>query len=305
MWHKNLAFGMEGKLPMTFKLIRALRGVSCAAVFTVIGAGGTVISAAPAQAASMEDQQELVDRATLALGEVLNPDDGGQARSVLPNARAVMICPRVFRAGFFFGGEGGGCVLLARGGQGTWSAPAFYGMGGGSFGFQAGIQDAEIVMMIMTQPGLRAVMDSQFRLGANASVALVTIGGGVEGATAMALNADIVAFARTRGLFAGISLQGSVMSSDSEGDQVYYGQPVGPIDIVMAMRANNPGADPLRQALMRYSAPPTRAYAAAPVYAAPPAYPPNGYAPQSDVPQQGYAAGGPAPVQAQSLPPPR
>ena len=300
MWHKTLAFGMEGKLPMTFKLIRALRGVSCAAVFSA-----AFMSAAPAQAASMEDQQILVDRATLALGEVLNPDDGGQARSVLPNARAVMICPRVFRAGFFFGGEGGGCVLLARGGQGTWSAPAFYGMGGGSFGFQAGIQDAEIVMMIMTQPGLRAVMDSQFRLGANASVALVTIGGGVEGATAMALNADIVAFARTRGLFAGISLQGSVMSSDSEGDQVYYGQPVGPIDIVMAMRANNPGADPLRQALMRYSAPPTRAYAAAPVYAAPPAYPPNGYAPQSDVPQQGYAAGGPAPVQAQSLPPPR
>ena len=295
---------------MTLNMIRALRGMSCAAVFTA-----TVLSAAPAWSATPEGQQELVDRATLALGEVLNPDDGGQARSVLPNARAVMICPRVFRAGFLFGGEGGGCVLLARGGQGTWSAPAFYSMGGGSFGLQAGIQDAEIVMMIMTQQGLRAVMDSQFRLGADASVALVTVGGGVEGATAMALNADIVAFARTRGLFAGISLQGSVMSSDSEGDQVYYGQPVGPIDIVMAMRATNPAADPLRAALMRYSAPPApvhtyvpppQAYNGPGGYPPPPGYGQQAYAPpMQDAPQQGYAAGGPAPVQAQALPPPR
>jgi lipid-binding SYLF domain-containing protein len=209
----------------------------------------------------------------------------------------------VFKAGFLFGGEGGGCVLLARGGQGSWSAPAFYSMGGGSFGLQAGIQDAEIVMMILTPGGLRAVMDSQFRLGADASVALVTVGGGVEGATTAALNADIVAFARTRGLFAGVSLQGSVMNSDSAGDEVYYGQPVGPVDVVMAMRVNNPGADPLRAALMRFGAgaAAARNYAAAPAYAPQPAYPP----PQSDMPPGGYAAGGPAPVQAQSLPPPR
>jgi lipid-binding SYLF domain-containing protein len=208
----------------------------------------------------------------------------------------------VFRAGFLFGGEGGGCVLVARGGQGTWSSPAFYSMGGGSFGLQAGIQDAEIVMMILTDAGLRAVMDTQFRVGADASVALVTIGGGVEGATSVALNADIVAFARTRGLFAGVSLQGSVMNSDSEGDEAYYGQPVGPIDIVRAMRVNNPGADPLRAALMRTGA--AQSYAAAPPPPPPPGY---GYPTQPDpyAPPPGYAAGGPAPVQAQSLPPPR
>jgi lipid-binding SYLF domain-containing protein len=175
-------------------------------------------------------------------------------------------------------------------------------MGGGSFGLQAGIQDAEIVMMILTDAGLRAVMDTQFRVGADASVALVTIGGGVEGATSVALNADIVAFARTRGLFAGVSLQGSVMNSDSEGDEAYYGQPVGPIDIVRAMRVNNPGADPLRAALMRTGA--AQSYAAAPPPPPPPGY---GYPTQPDpyAPPPGYAAGGPAPVQAQSLPPPR
>jgi lipid-binding SYLF domain-containing protein len=255
-------------------------------------------TAAPhaARAANAQDQQELVDRATLAVGEVLSDREGEEARELFPRARAVMICPRVFRAGFVFGGEGGGCVLTARGAQGSWSSPAFYRMAGGSFGLQVGIQDAEIMMMILTDNGLRAVMDSQFRIGANASVAFVTIGGGVEGATSLALNADIVAYARTRGLFAGVSLQGSAMDSDSAGDEVYYGQPVGPIDIVRAMRVNNPGADPLRAALMRAGGPPPQTYAAAPGYGADPSYSP---------PPPVYSPGGPAPVQSQSLPPPR
>jgi lipid-binding SYLF domain-containing protein len=248
-----------------------------------------------ASADTPQGQQELVDRATLAVNDVLSDQQGDGARQLLPRARAVMICPRVFKAGFLFGGEGGGCVLLARGGQGSWSAPAFYAMSGGSFGFQAGIQDAEVMMLIMTQQGLRAVMDSQFRIGANASVALVTIGGGVEGATALAINADIVAFARTRGLFAGVSIQGSVMSADTAGDEIYYGQPVGTVEIVMAMRVNNPAADPLRSALMRYG------------NAAPPPPPPAQayYPPPADAPPQGYAAAPPGVVQQQSLPPPR
>jgi lipid-binding SYLF domain-containing protein len=262
--------------------------------FLLAAAFASALAAQPARADTPQGQQELVDRATLAANDVLSDQAGGSARQLLPRARAVMICPRVFKAGFLFGGEGGGCVLLARGGQGSWSSPAFYSVGGGSFGFQAGIQDAEVMMLIMTQQGLRAVMDSQFRIGANASVALVTIGGGVEGATALAINADIVAFARTRGLFAGVSIQGSVMSADTAGDEIYYGQPVGTVEIVMAMRVSNPAADPLRAALMRYG------------NAAPP--PPQSqayYPPPGDAPPQGFAAAPPGAVQQQSLPPPR
>jgi lipid-binding SYLF domain-containing protein len=249
-------------------------------------------------AESAQGQQELVDRATLAAQEILDDQQGHDARALLPNARAVMICPRVFRAGFLFGGEGGGCVLLARGGRGTWSSPAFYSMGGGSFGLQAGIQDAEIMLLILTNNGLRSVLDNQFRLGADASVALVTIGGGVEGATTTNLNADIVAFARTRGLFAGVSLQGSVMSSDSVGDQLYYNAPVGPVDIVMAMRVNNPAADPLRGVLMRYGAP-------APASLPPPVAAEGYYPPPPSAPPVGYAAAPGGPVEQQNLPPPR
>ena len=163
-----------------------------------------------------------------------------------------MICPRVFKAGFFFGGEGGACVLLARAGNGTWSYPAFYGMGSGSFGFQIGIQDAQFVMMIMTEKGLRAILDSQFKLGADASLAIATIGAGVQGATTGALGADIVAFSQTRGLFGGISLEGSLMGQKSEWNRAYYGREMGTRQIVMDMQASNPGADPLRDVLTRY-----------------------------------------------------
>jgi lipid-binding SYLF domain-containing protein len=260
----------------------------------VIGGLAAALVPATARADTAQGQQELVDRATLALNEVLDSEDSGLARQELPQARAVMICPQVFRVGFFLGGgEGGGCVLLARGGQGTWSGPAFYSMGGGMFGPQLGIQDAELVMFIMHPAALRAVMDNQFRIGGDASVAFITIGADVQGATTSALSSDIIAFAKTRGLYGGISLQGSVMSSDSSGDQMYYGQPVGPVDIVMAMRVSNTGADPLRAALMRFGAPPAQTYAAAPGYNAAPEAPP---APPA------YA---PGPVQQESLPPPR
>ena len=99
-------------------------------------------------------------------------------RNLLGQARAVMICPRMFKAGFIFGAEGGGCVMLARAANGTWSYPAFYGMGSGSFGLQAGIQDAQSVMMILTEKGLDAVMDDQFKIGAGASVAFAAWGAG-------------------------------------------------------------------------------------------------------------------------------
>ncbi len=95
---------------------------------------------------------------------------------MLERARGMMICPRVFKAGFFFGGEGGACVLLARAGNGTWSYPAFYGMGSGSFGLQIGIQDSQFIMLIMTRPGLNAILDSQFKIGADASLAIATLG---------------------------------------------------------------------------------------------------------------------------------
>jgi SH3 domain-containing YSC84-like protein 1 len=261
----------------------------------LIAAALSLLPLATAQAQG--DQQALVDRSTLALQEMMTQTVSEDPRRALQSARGALICPQVFRAGFIIGGEGGGCVLVARGANNTWSYPAFYGMGSASFGLQIGIQDAQFIMMIMTERGLHSVLNSQFKLGADASIAVATIGGGVQGSTTADLGADIVAFSATRGLYGGISLNGSVMGARPEWDQAYYGSPLGSREIIIGMQGSNPGADPLRQVLTRYGSP-----AAAPLpppqYGAPP--PPPNEAPGAPM---GSAPTGA--VQQQSLPPPR
>jgi lipid-binding SYLF domain-containing protein len=260
------------------------------------------------------EQQTLVDRATLTVQEMMTQNVSQDPKSLLRNAKAVMVCPRIFKAGFFFGGEGGNCVLLARAGNGTWSYPAFYNIGSGSFGFQFGIEDNELLMLIMTVRGLNAVLDSQIKLGANAGIAVATLGAGVQGSTTTAVGADIVAFSASRGLFGGVALEGSLMSSDSHADQSYYGQPLAARQLVMQMQGGNPGADPLREVLARYGSgdaqppiPPSPQQQ--PGYAPPyPQYQQQGR-PPANPPPDGYVTppppNGRGPVQEQSLAPPR
>jgi len=207
------------------------------------------LSAAPAQAQT--EQQTLVDRATLTVQEMFSDQVNPEGRRLLKNAKGIMICPRVFKAGFILGGQVGSCVLVGH--QGGWTNPAFYGFGSGSIGFQIGVQDAQITFIVLTEKGLSALMDSQFKIGADASVAVATYGAGVSGATTAALRADIVAFAQARGLFAGIALDGSLISQRSEWNQVYYGQYLSPQQIVLNRQGSNPGADPLREVLGQLS----------------------------------------------------
>jgi lipid-binding SYLF domain-containing protein len=213
-----------------------------------------LLAATPALA--QQEQQSLVDRATLAVQEIMTSGDRPQdAQDFLRRARAVMVCPRIFRAGFIIGGEGGTCVLVGRDGGGSWSSPAFYQLGSGSLGLQIGIQDATVVVMVMTNRGLSALMDSQFKVGADASITLATIGAGIQGATTSAAGADIVAVARSRGLFAGMSLQGTILTYLPDYARAYYGREASARQIVLAMEAHNPGSDPLRAMLMRYGNP--------------------------------------------------
>ncbi len=272
----------------------------------LIALGALALACGPRDAHAQAEEQVLVDRATLSLTDVLDIGDlSGDARSLLRDARAVMICPRVFRAGFIVGGSGGDCVLAARDGGGSWSSPAFYTMGGGSIGFQAGVQDAQVVMLIMNDKALNAVLDSQFKLGAEAGVALGTLGRGISGATTAAVGADIVTVARARGLFAGVSLDGNVMSARSERMRAYFGRDVSARQVVVGMEAHNPGSDPLRAALIRLSQGAPAATAAAPA-AAPAATPQGSSAPQAVITPAPGPSATPGRVQTESLsPPPR
>lgn len=263
------------------------------------------LSLIPVLARAQSVQQALVDRAALTVQDLFGSPTPTDPGAWLRRARAVMICPRLFRAGFIFGIAGGECVLLARDAAGSWSDPAFYELRSGSFGLQAGVEDSQTALMIMSPRALAAVMDSQFKIGGDASITLATIGAGAEADTTAALRADILAASQARGLFASIALSGSLISSDTDWNRAYYGRDLAARQIVVQMAANNPGADPLRALLTRYGAaapPVARAYPPRPAYvrSAP-------YRPPPEPGDTSEPAGQPQPlmpVQQQALPPP-
>ncbi len=203
-----------------------------------------------ARATTPSEQQILINNAKSTVQTFTADPDMGAMRYYLKQARAVLVFPQIFKAGFFIGGEGGSGVLLGRNaGSDTWTPPAFYTLGGGSLGLQFGAEAAQVMLLIMTTKALDAVINNQVKLGADASIAVGPIGKGVSAATTTALREDIVSFSRTKGLFAGISVAGSVINARNDWDQSYYGRPVTAGDIVLRHMAQTPGADGLRQAL--------------------------------------------------------
>jgi lipid-binding SYLF domain-containing protein len=228
-----------------------MHGIGRRHTLAALLAAGTCLSTQTAFAQS--EEQALVDQATLTVNEILGDPNFKDGIEMLRKARAVMVIPRKFRAGFIIGGEGGGGVLLGRDGSGSWSSPAFFGTGAGSVGLQIGVQDSQVLMLIMNDKALNAVLDSQFKFGADASIAVATIGAGIAGATTGALGADIFTISKTRGLFAGAALEGTVLSSRSEWNKAYFGRDVSARQIVIGAEVHNPAADGLRAALMRFS----------------------------------------------------
>jgi lipid-binding SYLF domain-containing protein len=213
----------------------------------------TILAAGLAPVVARADSpQHLVDSSTLALESLMDVPEGTQAQQLLHHAKAVVICPNIFRAGFFVGGEGGGCVMVARAANGSWSDPAFYTVGSGSFGLQIGVQNAQVMMLIMTNGGLNALLSSQVKLGADAGLTVATLGAGVNGAMSTAYNADILTLSKSQGLYGGISVSGSVFGQDNGAEAAYYGSDLDSRQIVVDMAGHNPGANPLRQELIRY-----------------------------------------------------
>jgi len=196
--------------------------------------------------------QILVDSATLSIENIMDGAQGSTAESYLRRARAVVVCPDIFRAGLVFGGEGGACVLSARAADGAWSYPAFYNIGGGSFGAQIGVQNSQVMMLVMTSSGLNTLLNSQVKFGGEASGAAGTLSTGVAGGMSTDLNTDIVIFSKSQGLYGGATVSGSSFSNDVNAQQAYYGTALSARQIVIDMQGSNPGANPLRGTLAKY-----------------------------------------------------
>ena len=212
------------------------------------------LATAPHPASAQVEQQDLVDRATLTAQGMMTAPEGKDARALMQRAHGALICPRIFQAGFVLGGRGGSCVLVGRA-NGNWSYPAFYSLSSGSIGLQAGIQDSELLFVILTDRGLQALIDNQFKIGADAGVSFATYGTGVSSSTTGNLKADIVAFARSRGLFAGLSFDGSLITVRSEWNTLYYGKPIAAQQLVIQGEGSNQGALPLREILAKFATP--------------------------------------------------
>jgi len=205
----------------------------------------------PARSQAATDQQNLIEESRITLDHLKHDQSFGNAQELLKRARAVLVIPTLVKAGFFLGGEGGDGVMLARSAHGTWTDPAFYTMASASFGLQIGIQSAEVVMLVMSDKALKALEADQFKFGAQASLAVVTLGSNAQAATSTALDsADIIVWASASGAYAGLTLEGSLVKPRDSYNEAYYGRPIAVREILNMSEGHNAGADPLRKALM-------------------------------------------------------
>jgi SH3 domain-containing YSC84-like protein 1 len=199
--------------------------------------------------------QELVEKARLAI-EGFDVGPGNESfQDLARRARGILIFPSTFRAAFIVGGQGGSGVLVVRDPQGQrWNGPAFYTLGGASVGFQVGAETSEVVALVMTERGMTQMLNPTVTLGADVSAVAGPVGGGIGGATAL-LSADIVTYARSKGAYAGVSLQGSVLTVRNDLNTAYYGRPVTATDILVR-GIQNPQAMPLIAAVARLAGTP-------------------------------------------------
>ena len=205
-----------------------------------------------AYAADEGEQKDLVEKSRITLDGFLADSNMAWFRDHMKEARGIFIVPQLLKAAFFFGGEGGSGVFLVKDDKtDEWSDPAFYTMGAGSFGFQFGAQASEVVLLVMSQRGIESLLTSTFKLGGDISVAIGPVGAGIEGSTAMNLSADLLSFARAKGLFGGISLEGAVIATRDEWNRDYYGKEVRPTDILVKRAVMNPHSAGLKAALVR------------------------------------------------------
>jgi lipid-binding SYLF domain-containing protein len=192
-----------------------------------------------------QDARQLVEKARLTVEEFQTDGSMGTLRDLAKKAKGILIMPQMLRAAFLVGASGGSGVLVARDDKtGQWRGPAFYTLGGASFGFQAGADAAEVIILAMTERGVTKLLSPQVKLGADVSVAAGPVGAGAAAATA-GLSADLISFSMAKGLYGGFSVDGSVAGVRTALNHAYYGKAASPTDILVKGAAKNPQANAL------------------------------------------------------------
>jgi lipid-binding SYLF domain-containing protein len=165
---------------------------------------------------------DRLEKARMVIQELSNTPDKGIPDAVVEKAVCIAVVPSLKKAGFVVGAQYGQGVVTCRTGHG-WSAPVFIRMAGGSFGFQIGAQGTDLVLVAMNQHGLQDLLKSKFKIGGDASAAAGPIGRDAQAATSANLSAELLTYSRSKGLFAGIDLDGTSVSQNQEDTDVFYG----------------------------------------------------------------------------------
>ncbi len=197
--------------------------------------------------------QERLEDSTQIINEVMATPDKGIPQELLEKAHCIVIVPGLKQAAFGVGGKYGRGFATCRRQTGGWGAPSAVRVEGGSFGFQIGGSSTDVVMLVMNERGMRRLLEDKFTLGANASVAAGPVGRTTAAQTDAQISAEILSWSRSRGLFAGVALEGATLRNDLDENQELYGQKLHSKDILMTDRAVPTGAQMLIATLNRYS----------------------------------------------------
>jgi SH3 domain-containing YSC84-like protein 1 len=201
-----------------------------------------------ARADDKADAQALVEKARITFQGFMNDKNYEYLHKNLKNVKGLLIYPQVLKAGFILGGSGGTGVLVVRDAKtGDWSQPAFYTIGSASVGFQIGGEAAEVIVMAMTQKAIDSLYTTSVKFGGDTSAAAGPYGAGAKAN----VTADFISYAKSKGLYAGLNLEGSVVDVRDSLNKAYYGKAVTPVQIIVEKKASNKGSAGLREALKK------------------------------------------------------
>jgi lipid-binding SYLF domain-containing protein len=210
-----------------------------------------LLSAAAALHASEADNRRLAD-ATSMFKEIMDTPDRSIPRDLLKSAECTVLVPGLKKAGLIVGAKYGRGFAACRTPKG-WSAPVAMRVEGGSFGFQIGASETDIILLVMNKRGMERLLSSKFTLGAEASVAAGPVGRESQAQTDVTMRAEILSWSRSRGVFAGIALQGATLRADSDTDEALYGKVVNREDVLNGKVDTPPAAAALISTLNRFS----------------------------------------------------
>jgi SH3 domain-containing YSC84-like protein 1 len=194
----------------------------------------------PAGQGSKAEERERAQKAANAFQEIMSAPDQGIPQDLLDRAQCVAVFPSVKKGGFIVGGQFGKGLISCRREQGSWGSPAYFTIGGGSFGFQIGGQAVDLVLLVMNESGLEGLLMDKFEIGAGAAVSAGPVGRNAHVSTDVLLKSKIISYSRSRGLFGGVELKGAVITEDKSANKDIYEQEISAREIIVDGKVRTP-----------------------------------------------------------------